>query len=71
MLEIAIALSTETENNRSLINWCQKDTKIYRFKLHLGWRTSVYLNLFHWSMGKNSGNRNGVCTLESGINVAP
>ena len=24
------------------------------------WRTSVYLNLFHWSMGKNSGNRNGV-----------
>ena len=25
------------------------------------WRTSVYLNLFHWPMGKNSGNRNGVC----------
>jgi len=25
------------------------------------WRTSVYLNLFHWPMGKNSGNHNGVC----------
>ena len=25
------------------------------------WRTSVYLNLFHWPMGKISGNRNGVC----------
>ena len=25
------------------------------------WRTSAYLNLFHWPMGKNSGNRNGVC----------
>jgi hypothetical protein len=25
------------------------------------WRTSVYLDLFHWPMGKNSGNRNGVC----------
>ena len=25
------------------------------------WRTSVYLNLFHWLMGKNSGNHNGVC----------
>ena len=25
------------------------------------WRTSVYLNLFHWPMGKNSGNPNGVC----------
>jgi hypothetical protein len=25
------------------------------------WRTSVYLNMFHWPMGKNSGNRNGVC----------
>jgi hypothetical protein len=24
-------------------------------------RTSVYLNLFHWPMGKNSGNSNGVC----------
>ena len=22
------------------------------------WRTSVYLNLFHWLMGKNSVNRN-------------
>jgi hypothetical protein len=25
------------------------------------WHTSVYLNLFHWPMGKNCGNRNGVC----------
>jgi hypothetical protein len=25
------------------------------------WCTSVYLNLFHWPMGKNSGDRNGVC----------
>ena len=25
------------------------------------WCTSVYLNLFHWPMGKNYGNRNGVC----------
>ena len=25
------------------------------------WRVSVYLNLFHWPMGKNSGNRNRVC----------
>ena len=25
------------------------------------WRISVYFNLFHWLMGKNSGNRNGVC----------
>ena len=25
------------------------------------WCTSVYLNLFHWAMGKNFGNRNGVC----------
>ena len=25
------------------------------------WRTSVYLNFFHWPMGKNSGNGNGVC----------
>ena len=25
------------------------------------WRTSFYLNLFHCPMGKNSGNRNGVC----------
>ena len=25
------------------------------------WRTSVYLNLFHWPMGKNFGNHNGVC----------
>ena len=24
-------------------------------------RTSVYLDLFHWLMGKNSGNHNGVC----------
>ena len=23
------------------------------------WSTSVYLNLFHWPMGKNSGNCNG------------
>jgi hypothetical protein len=27
----------------------------------VSWRTSVYLTLFHWPMGKNSGNRNGVC----------
>ena len=26
------------------------------------WRTSVYLNLFHWLMEKNSGNRTGVCS---------
>ena len=25
------------------------------------WRTSVYLNLFRWPMGKNSGNRIGLC----------
>ena len=25
------------------------------------WRTSLYLNLFHWPMAKNSGNGNGVC----------
>ena len=25
------------------------------------WRTSLYFNLFHWPMGKNSGNGNGVC----------
>ena len=25
------------------------------------WCTSVYLNLFHWPMGKKSGNCNGVC----------
>jgi hypothetical protein len=25
------------------------------------WRTSLYLNLFHWPMGKNSGNGDGVC----------
>ena len=25
------------------------------------WLTSVFLNLFHWPMGKNSGNCNGVC----------
>ena len=25
------------------------------------WCTSVYLNLFHWPIEKNSGNRNGVC----------
>ena len=25
------------------------------------WCTSVYLNLFHWPIGKISGNRNGVC----------
>ena len=25
------------------------------------WRTFAYLNLFHWPMGKNSGNGNGVC----------
>ena len=25
------------------------------------WRTSLYLNLFHWPMGENSGNGNGVC----------
>ena len=25
------------------------------------WRSSVYLNLFHWPMGLNSGNSNGVC----------
>ena len=25
------------------------------------WRTSVFLNPFHWPMVKNSGNRNGVC----------
>ena len=24
-------------------------------------RTSVYSNLFHWPMGKNSGNQNGAC----------
>ena len=26
------------------------------------WRTSLYLNLFHWPMGKNSGNGKGVCS---------
>ena len=26
------------------------------------WRTSVYLNLFHWPMRKNSNNPNGVCS---------
>ena len=25
------------------------------------WCTSLYLNPFHWPMGKKSGNRNGVC----------
>ena len=25
------------------------------------WRTSLYLNLFHWQMGKNYGDGNGVC----------
>ena len=25
------------------------------------WRTSLYLDLFHWPMGKNYGNHNGVC----------
>ena len=25
------------------------------------WRTSVFFKLFHWPMGKSSGNRNGVC----------
>ena len=25
------------------------------------WRTSVYLNLFHWPMGKKSGDRTWVC----------
>ena len=25
------------------------------------WRSSVFLNLFHWPMGKHSGNHNGVC----------
>ena len=25
------------------------------------WHTSLYLNLFHWPMGKNYGNGNGVC----------
>ena len=25
------------------------------------WHTSVYLNLFHWPMRKDSGNPNGVC----------
>ena len=25
------------------------------------WRTSVYLNLLHWLMGKNSCNCNGIC----------
>ena len=25
------------------------------------WHTSLYLNLFHWPMGENSGNGNGVC----------
>ena len=25
------------------------------------WHISVYLNLLHWPMGKDSGNPNGVC----------
>ena len=33
------------------------------------WRTSVYLNLFHWSMGNNSGNRNGVCRYVQAISL--
>ena len=36
------------------------------------WRTSVYLNLFHWPMGKYSGNRNGVCRyVRVGIIISP
>ena len=34
----------------------------------VGWRTSLYLNLLHWPMGKNSGNGNGVVgTFEQGM----
>ena len=28
---------------------------------YVRWRTSIYLNLFHWPKGKKYGNRNGVC----------
>ena len=32
------------------------------------WHTSLYLNLLHWPMGKNSGNGNGVVgTFEQGM----
>ena len=33
------------------------------------WRTSLYLNVFHWPMGKNSGNGNGVCRYVRAVNV--
>ena len=33
------------------------------------WPTSVYSNLFHWTMGKNSGNPNGVCRYVPALKV--
>ena len=43
-----------------------KDTLVplrtnFNANVSVRWHTSVYLNMFHWPMGKNSGNRNGVC----------
>ena len=35
------------------------------------WRTYVYLNLFRWPMGKNSGNGNGVCRYVRAMQYVP
>ena len=35
--------------------------KIHKHKCSMILRTSVYSNLFHWLMGQNYGNHNGVC----------
>ena len=32
------------------------------------WHTFVYLNLFHWPIGKNYGNCNGVCRYVRALN---
>ena len=37
--------------------------QIFPYFIPLRWRTSVYSNLVHWPMGRNSGNRNGVCRM--------
>ena len=52
-----------------------KDTLVplrtnFNANVSVRWRTSLYSNLFHWPMGKNSGNGNGVCRYVRAKTVA-
>ena len=47
--------------NRGITILCLRRAPANKANGSVRWHTFVYLNLFHWPMGRNSGNHNGVC----------